>query len=168
MIRRPPRSTLFPYTTLFRSGPHCPRRSPFDCSGAADLLLQQQHAVEQSLGGRRTARHVDVDRHDAVAAAHHGIGIPPVEGTPLHARLSEGGRIFDEEPGHYDAATVVFRPAQMAPEVLQEGYWRLYDRVFTIAAILRRVLRGAVRRSAPWVLFLLAVNLHYRRYVRRR
>src|SRR5689334_25374156 len=24
MIRRPPRSTLFPYTTLFRSGPHRP------------------------------------------------------------------------------------------------------------------------------------------------
>src|SRR3712207_7404249 len=23
MIRRPPRSTLFPYTTLFRSGPEC-------------------------------------------------------------------------------------------------------------------------------------------------
>src|SRR5260370_9856238 len=23
MIRRPPRSTLFPYTTLFRSGGHC-------------------------------------------------------------------------------------------------------------------------------------------------
>src|SRR5260370_17362668 len=35
MIRRPPRSTLFPYTTLFRSVPHAagvrrprPRRSP--------------------------------------------------------------------------------------------------------------------------------------------
>src|SRR5258705_10204984 len=26
MIRRPPRSTLFPYTTLFRSGPHGPSR----------------------------------------------------------------------------------------------------------------------------------------------
>src|SRR3712207_7038201 len=26
MIRRPPRSTLFPYTTLFRSGPHPARR----------------------------------------------------------------------------------------------------------------------------------------------
>src|SRR6202522_4803348 len=25
MIRRPPRSTLFPYTTLFRSRPGCPR-----------------------------------------------------------------------------------------------------------------------------------------------
>src|SRR2546421_3358362 len=30
MIRRPPRSTLFPYTTLFRSRPHCLFR------GAAD------------------------------------------------------------------------------------------------------------------------------------
>src|ERR1039458_5672042 len=28
MIRRPPRSTLFPYTTLFRSGPGHPLRSP--------------------------------------------------------------------------------------------------------------------------------------------
>src|SRR3712207_9482243 len=27
MIRRPPRSTLFPYTTLFRSGSHPARRS---------------------------------------------------------------------------------------------------------------------------------------------
>src|SRR5256885_11620985 len=27
MIRRPPRSTLFPYTTLFRSTPHRRRRS---------------------------------------------------------------------------------------------------------------------------------------------
>src|SRR3712207_7199843 len=28
MIRRPPRSTLFPYTTLFRSGGHLPPRCP--------------------------------------------------------------------------------------------------------------------------------------------
>src|SRR5688572_30960666 len=27
MIRRPPRSTLFPYTTLFRSQPFCKRRA---------------------------------------------------------------------------------------------------------------------------------------------
>src|SRR5256885_4695017 len=30
MIRRPPRSTLFPYTTLFRSDPHLSRRAG-DC-----------------------------------------------------------------------------------------------------------------------------------------
>src|SRR5256885_3188835 len=36
MIRRPPRSTLFPYTTLFRSrfvqaGQHCAAGNPTDC-----------------------------------------------------------------------------------------------------------------------------------------
>src|SRR5690349_14414209 len=41
--------------------------SAFDRAGAPDLLLQQQHAVEQRFRGRRAARHVDVDRHDAVA-----------------------------------------------------------------------------------------------------
>src|SRR5438876_6444126 len=36
MIRRPPRSTLFPYTTLFRSAPPgwaCPARRPADGPG---------------------------------------------------------------------------------------------------------------------------------------
>src|SRR3712207_7157077 len=38
MIRRPPRSTLFPYTTLFRSAPH--RDAPArDADGGADPVL---------------------------------------------------------------------------------------------------------------------------------
>src|SRR3712207_7171872 len=36
MIRRPPRSTLFPYTTLFRSGEGVPEH---------DLLLAARHAA---------------------------------------------------------------------------------------------------------------------------
>src|SRR2546425_5162963 len=47
MIRRPPRSTLFPYTTLFRSV-----REPFD---AIDRL---QHAPGMAMGG------VDHDRSE--------------------------------------------------------------------------------------------------------
>src|SRR2546422_7871614 len=31
MIRRPPRSTLFPYTTLFRSGPNAPAQKYIFC-----------------------------------------------------------------------------------------------------------------------------------------
>src|SRR3712207_7388602 len=38
MIRRPPRSTLFPYTTLFRSGVHGPR----DRVPALGLLLRRR------------------------------------------------------------------------------------------------------------------------------
>src|SRR3712207_6960740 len=33
MIRRPPRSTLFPYTTLFRSWGRCPARGVFAPAG---------------------------------------------------------------------------------------------------------------------------------------
>src|SRR2546430_12655170 len=35
MIRRPPRSTLFPYTTLFRSVGHCRQFNPAGLSGGA-------------------------------------------------------------------------------------------------------------------------------------
>src|SRR2546422_6352861 len=35
MIRRPPRSTLFPYTTLFRSRPHRAAQAGIRASGAA-------------------------------------------------------------------------------------------------------------------------------------
>src|SRR3712207_8540389 len=48
MIRRPPRSTLFPYTTLFRSRAHGGGRSAH-CEAAFDDLLL--HALLQLLEG---------------------------------------------------------------------------------------------------------------------
>src|SRR5260221_3654026 len=51
MIRRPPRSTLFPYTTLFRSieQGRCRRRGPEERPGR-----RQRHPL-RGQGGRRTA-----------------------------------------------------------------------------------------------------------------
>src|SRR2546429_126958 len=51
MIRRPPRSTLFPYTTLFRSrawtspkaGPRCASRLDWDPSGSLHWLREDLH-----------------------------------------------------------------------------------------------------------------------------
>src|SRR2546426_3586744 len=42
MIRRPPRSTLFPYTTLFRSHPLLPAAAP----GEGRYVLRRAHRVE--------------------------------------------------------------------------------------------------------------------------
>src|SRR3712207_7798100 len=47
MIRRPPRSTLFPYTTLFRSPPPGPARRPLGHARRAG----DQHPVHRG-GGR--------------------------------------------------------------------------------------------------------------------
>src|SRR3712207_7070891 len=59
MIRRPPRSTLFPYTTLFRSAPHeavklmkDAKRAKFDESVEVHIRtgLNVRHADEQLRG----------------------------------------------------------------------------------------------------------------------
>src|SRR2546430_13240817 len=42
MIRRPPRSTLFPYTTLFRSAPSCDGRVLLVRLTAADVVDLEQ------------------------------------------------------------------------------------------------------------------------------
>src|SRR5438876_7749752 len=63
MIRRPPRSTLFPYTTLFRSS--CSRKASPSCrvlsrcfSGreAATAALRQTRAVVSQLPDRKSTR----------------------------------------------------------------------------------------------------------------
>src|SRR3712207_7139130 len=50
MIRRPPRSTLFPYTTLFRSGP--------DAQDAPDANLPHKAGVLDPARRRRTVADV--------------------------------------------------------------------------------------------------------------
>src|SRR6202451_4856153 len=51
MIRRPPRSTLFPYTTLFRSDHQLPRRRPVDAVDAA--LKGDRTTVIENDGDRK-------------------------------------------------------------------------------------------------------------------
>src|SRR2546422_4056316 len=50
MIRRPPRSTLFPYTTLFRSLPSWPgaATSPLSCRCCSPSRICRVPSVEQS------------------------------------------------------------------------------------------------------------------------
>src|SRR3712207_8952059 len=55
MIRRPPRSTLFPYTTLFRSrrarvGDEVVYRAPHRLAGAQRLELGDEHVQVERLG----------------------------------------------------------------------------------------------------------------------
>src|SRR3712207_8673870 len=67
MIRRPPRSTLFPYTTLFRSQHHrhgaaVPARArgnPRDVAGGRGVTLLAGHGVCKRFGGVGAARDVD-------------------------------------------------------------------------------------------------------------
>src|SRR3712207_9344183 len=61
MIRRPPRSTLFPYTTLFRSKGHC---SPHACSGRDFLRYSKEGAYTEELGEDNVVDEYSNDKYE--------------------------------------------------------------------------------------------------------
>src|SRR3712207_9277052 len=97
MIRRPPRSTLFPYTTLFRSREQPPREGGVPCHlrlAADDDVLEGRapghHAIE---GGAR--------RGDARMRRGEGFADPlrqrgVLEGLRHHLARSEERRVGKE------------------------------------------------------------------------
>src|SRR2546422_4669516 len=66
MIRRPPRSTLFPYTTLFRSvADHLDRIE----RGGFEVLLRERERIELQLGSQRGH---EIDRKSTRLNSSHG------------------------------------------------------------------------------------------------
>src|SRR3712207_8229682 len=57
MIRRPPRSTLFPYTTLFRSDFHSKYRSIASRCEHSDALLPKQNQLQVAKNRKTEAKH---------------------------------------------------------------------------------------------------------------
>jgi len=94
--------------------------------------------------------------------------LTPVPGTPLYDRFERDGRIIDRDFYHYTISRAVFQPAQMSPQELEEGFWRLSDKVFTIPSIITRVIGSTARFSILYRIVFLVVNFHYRKFVRRR
>src|SRR5256885_10213289 len=69
MIRRPPRSTLFPYTTLFRS---LLVQHPQSGEGQDRLqpAVERLHEVRVYLGGEDCVQHVLIGEEEGMIAGH--------------------------------------------------------------------------------------------------
>ena len=85
---------------------------PLDGVGAADFLLQLQDAEKQGFGGGRAAGDIDIDRHDAVAAAHDGIRI-------MIIAAAVGARSHRDNPARF--AHLVEYAAQGGRHFVAEG-----------------------------------------------
>src|SRR5690348_17672749 len=75
MIRRPPRSTLFPYTTLFRSGRHrreriAAIRDELDRSVASDSLLQDIAASDADVVLKQRVRRSEEHTSELQSPVH--------------------------------------------------------------------------------------------------
>src|SRR2546422_10089300 len=97
MIRRPPRSTLFPYTTLFRSNFSDPGECPLRSAAAhrARRQLGESDLVDEALRRRK----VEAPRTDLHAASL--VDAPQLERAPHPARMAitplSGGLIHHVE-----------------------------------------------------------------------
>lgn len=64
--------------------------------------------------------------------------LTPYPGTPLFRQMENESRLLHKDWNRYDTAHVVFRPKQMTPDELQDGYEHCYQRLFSAASIWRR------------------------------
>ncbi len=88
--------------------------------------------------------------------------VTPFPGTPLYRELDQQGRITTRNWELYDGQHVVFQPAQMSAQQLQQGTERAWKYVYSWPNIYRRLRHTA----APWHVAL-ATNMGYRYYARR-
>ncbi len=65
--------------------------------------------------------------------------LTPLPGTILYDRLSRENRIIDRNWHNYDLSRVVFRPARMSPEELEEKYWQTFGTFYSRQNIIRRI-----------------------------
>jgi len=75
-------------------------------------------------------------------ATYHILTLYP--GTALHDRMVADNRMVHSNWDLYDTRHVVYRPARISPEALEEGYWRAYDKFYQWDSI----LRGAATKSS--------------------
>src|SRR3712207_406280 len=86
MIRRPPRSTLFPYTTLFRSGVYLTHLPSRDGVADADLGTRKEVVTLTGADGVRLRGWYVRSRNRAAVIALHGTGSSRL-GVADHARM---------------------------------------------------------------------------------
>ncbi len=74
--------------------------------------------------------------------------LTPYPGTPLFERFEREGRILHRDWDLYDTRHLVFRHPTMDSEIIESGYWRAYDRFYSLSSIFRSAFSNATASAA--------------------
>jgi radical SAM superfamily enzyme YgiQ (UPF0313 family) len=85
--------------------------------------------------------------------------VTPFPNTPLYKRLLAEGRILTKDWELYDGQHVVFRPARLSIQELQQGTEAAWKHAYSFPSIARRIRHS----PAPWPVKI-GTNLGYRFY----
>src|SRR3712207_9444048 len=134
MIRRPPRSTLFPYTTLFRSGTDL--RALLRTEGALAperaLAITRQIAAALDAAHERGLVHRDVKPSNVLLDAREHVYLADFG---LTRQQAEGGAPLGD-------ARSLGTPAYLAPEQIEGGRVDGRADVYSLACLLYECLTG--------------------------
>ena len=120
MIRRPPRSTLFPYTTLFRSWEAATAAAHYDLSNLTVMVDFNNVQIDGHMRDVMDVRDlrekyaafgwhaVDMDGHD-IEAIHSALGDAQAEGERpsaiiCHTTIGKGVSFMEDQPGWHGVA----------------------------------------------------------------
>jgi len=93
--------------------------------------------------------------------------LTPMPGSVLYEEYKRDGRLLHEDYNYYTATNCVHTPANLTPAELNELYWWLYKRVYTLPNIIRRTIFNKFFFKHPLsLLFAFIVNLNYRKFIR--
>lgn len=85
--------------------------------------------------------------------------LTPYPGTKLYESLLKENRIVDFNLSNYNTAHVVYKPKNITPEELYNGYLWIYKEIYTFKNIMKRLPKS----KKQWIPFL-AFNLFYRKF----
>jgi len=90
--------------------------------------------------------------------------LTPYPGSPTGDKIWRSGSVFDTNLNHLREPYVVFKPQQLSPAELHDGWWRAVGEFYSLRSIAKRV----VWRRKPLNLWVnLATNLYYWSKVKR-
>lgn len=92
----------------------------------------------------------------------------PIPGTQLYEEMEANNRLLTKDIGKFSGSKVLYKPKLMEADILQENYWKLYEKLYTPGKIWKRL--GASPKSLnPYMrAFLFGANLHYRSHIKNR
>jgi radical SAM superfamily enzyme YgiQ (UPF0313 family) len=89
--------------------------------------------------------------------------LTPIPGTDLFKHLDSQGKIFNRNIYAYNGTEAVHTPQNMTPQELTTTYWDLYQEVYSLTSIFKRIILNRNMLLKPLTqIFYLFVNLIYR------
>lgn len=88
--------------------------------------------------------------------------LTPFPGTPLYQKYKDQGRILTDDLSYYDTEHVIFTPAGMTPQRLQQGLHEVWQKAYSIRKIFQRAVRSPANK-----LFSFAINSGFRHYAKK-